>query len=59
MSTWYEYNDEITPAFDRVMFGQASPRSAVTQVQERVSGMWERTRTSIERRERAEKEAAP
>lgn len=59
MSAWYEYNDEITPAFDRVMFGQASPRSAVTQVQERVSGMWERTRTSIERRERAEKEAAP
>ncbi len=59
MSTWYEYNDEITPAFDRVMFGESSARAAVTLVQDRVTGIWERARQGIERRERAEKGAGP
>jgi len=58
MSMWYEYNDEITPAFDMVMFGTTGPEAAVSMVQERVSDMWVRARASIERRERAEAEAA-
>jgi ABC-type glycerol-3-phosphate transport system substrate-binding protein len=56
MSIWFEYNDEITPAFDRVMFGQTSPEDAVAHVQKRVSAMWRRTRERIERRAAAEKD---
>ncbi len=59
MSIWYEYNDEITPAFDTVMFGQTEPEAALALVQERVSGMWERERGRIERREQAEAEGGP
>ena len=58
MSMWFEYNDEIVPAFDMVMFGRTSPAAAVARVQERVSGMWQRAREHIERRERAEARAA-
>ena len=59
LSIWFEYNDEITAAFDTILFGTESPDLAIAQVQTRVSGMWARTKRLIELREVAEKGNAP
>lgn len=58
MSIWFEYSDEITSAFELVMFGEETPEEAIARVQERVAKTWARTRERIERREEVERGAA-
>jgi len=58
LSIWFEYSDEITAAFDMVLFGLDTPEHAVAQVQQRVSAIWKRAKESIERREKAEGKVA-
>jgi len=59
LSIWFEYNDEITAAFDMILFETQTPAQALEQVQTRVSAMWARAKRRIELREAAEKERAP
>lgn len=58
LSIWFEYADEIAPAFDTVILGLNSPERALRTVQDRVSAIWARERARIERRKTAEAEAS-
>lgn len=59
MLIYYEYMDEITPAFDKVRYGLDTPENLVRQVQERVSKMWDRTRRVLDKRAAIEQGGAP
>jgi len=58
LTIWYEYLDELGPAFDVIRFGKALPQEVMPKVQERMSKKWSRQQQRILRRSKVEKDAA-
>jgi len=54
-SVWYEYLDEIGPAFDLVRFGKVLPEEILPRVQQRASAKWQRQKRRMARRAEAER----
>ncbi len=59
ISIWYQYEDEIRAAYDRVRLGLVEPEEALSQVQSRIEKEWEVERTRIQAREREEAGTTP
>jgi len=54
-SVWYEYLDEIGPAFDLVRFGKVLPEKILPRVQQRASAKWRRQKRRMARRAETER----